>query len=608
MTNYDITPRQVASRLGRTKEIINSKGPQITVETCPFCHGGQHHDKWTFAIHAEKGIYNCMRGTCGASGSFRQLLQHLGLSANYELRPEKPPRRQYKKPETKPEPPDSPQMAQVVKYFSARKISRETLEKYKVGADAKGNVVMPYYENGNLVMVKFRPSHKPKEGERKGWREKDGKPVFWGMDLCVPDLPLVICEGEVDLLSMVEADIPNVVSLPSGTEDLTCVELCWDWLQQFTRYYIWTDSDEPGIKCRDKLIKRLGAGKCMIVHCKRKDANEVLYYDGIEAVRNCIKQAQPVPMAGLTSLASLPEYDPGSDVLITSGIKRLDEALGGGFRAGEVTVWTGVNSSGKSTLLGQVMLAAVNERHKVMAYSGELPARLFRYWIDRQAAGPAYLERVSRADGKGESVRIKPDALKLIREWYQDYFYLYDTNGASAEKTLFEVMEYAVQRYNVRVIMLDNLMTILSQSNDYYQRQSEFVGRCLNFAKLYDVHIHVVAHPRKVERGQRIEKSDVMGSGDITNRADNVLGVHRMSGKEKLETNADNMLMVFKNRYNGVQDIEINLKFDDFAKRMNMTNMNLDWDYDWVKLLGKTPVEQMQILDGWDAIGTEIDV
>ena len=100
MTNYDITPRQVASRLGRTKEIINSKGPQITVETCPFCHGGQHHDKWTFAIHAEKGIYNCMRGTCGASGSYRQLLQHLGLSANYELRPKKPPRKQYKKPET----------------------------------------------------------------------------------------------------------------------------------------------------------------------------------------------------------------------------------------------------------------------------------------------------------------------------------------------------------------------------------------------------------------------------------------------------------------------------------------------------------------------------
>ena len=81
-----------------------------------------------------------------------------------------------------------------------------------------------------------------------------------------------------------------------------------------------------------------------------------------------------------------------------------------------------------------------------------------------------------------------------------------------------------------------------------------------------------------------------------------------MSGKEKLETNADNMLMVFKNRYNGVQDIEINLKFDDFAKRMNMTNMNLDWEYNWVRLLGKTPIEQTKILDGWDAIGTEIDV
>ena len=37
------------------------KGDEIIATYCPFCHGGQHKDKDTFAINKITGAYNCMR-------------------------------------------------------------------------------------------------------------------------------------------------------------------------------------------------------------------------------------------------------------------------------------------------------------------------------------------------------------------------------------------------------------------------------------------------------------------------------------------------------------------------------------------------------------------
>ena len=43
--------------LGQIKE----KGQEIHALYCPFCHGGQHRDKYTFAINRTTGAYNCLR-------------------------------------------------------------------------------------------------------------------------------------------------------------------------------------------------------------------------------------------------------------------------------------------------------------------------------------------------------------------------------------------------------------------------------------------------------------------------------------------------------------------------------------------------------------------
>ncbi|NLU49270.1 MAG: hypothetical protein GXX09_02505, partial [Syntrophomonadaceae bacterium] len=275
----------------------------------------------------------------------------------------------------------------------------------------------------------------------------------------------------------------------------------------------------------------------------------------------------------------------------------------------EVTVWTGVNSSGKSTLLGQVMLAAVEQRFPVCAYSGELPDRIFRYWIDLQAAGPSWVREEWREDRKASVYRPDPECIKAIRSWYRDYFFLYDTKCVASEENLLEVFTYAVQRYGCRVFTVDNLMTTVTSGTerDYFRKQSEFIGRMVEFAHQYDVHVHIVAHPRKTQGSAPITKMDVAGSGDITNRADNVLALHRCTRKEKLEDGANRCeakLKVFKNRFGGRQDIEVQLDFDFKSKRFFLPSdpQGPNWVYSWVYETG----EAKRQLKEWESLGTVV--
>ena len=114
-----------------------------------------------------------------------------------------------------------------------------------------------------------------------------------------------------------------------------------------------------------------------------------------------------------------------------------------------------------------------------------------------------------------------------------------------------------------------------SRENDFYRQQSKFTQALATFAKRHKVHMHLVVHPRKSQGGSKKEANnetadDVSGSGDITNRADNVffLTMHSVSS-----TGADGgtpvqkpLLKILKNRNFGARG-EIWLDFDKKSRR-----------------------------------------
>lgn len=562
----ELTPIEFADKYLHPYRI---SGDEIIPKYCPFCRGGDNRDTETFALNIEKRTYNCKRGKCQAVGTYRQLLRHFGEDVDTPRSPNRewtrPAPKRYEPPKTRPTAPSQ----KVVEYLKSRGFRPETWQKRGVG-EHEGNIAFPYYENGKLVLMKFRAPRKPKPGEPKAWREKGGKAVFWGMDLCDPRKPLVITEGEMDALALEEAGVPNAVSLPSGAEDLSCVENCWEWLEQFDTIFIWPDNDEAGIECCRKLVAKLGEWRCWVIHSNRKDANEVLLLDGPEAVREAVYNAKEVPKAGLIRLADVQVYDPESHPRVLSSVPAINDEIGG-YVLGQLSVWTGTNGSGKSTFLGQELLYAVDQGFKVCAYSGELPGGLFRFWIDLQAAGPNYV--VGRQDPKTGYVYYKadPEVVPIIREWYRDDFFLYDhQNHGVTPDSLLDVFEYAARRYNCKVFLVDNLMMLASAEDDrtYYRRQSELVGRLIHFAQKHGVHVHLVAHPRKSEG--RPTKNDIAGTMEISNRADNVFAITRVPDANKKEAGCDMILDVLKNRITGKQNVDMGLNFAAACKRFYM--------------------------------------
>lgn len=580
------------------------KGDEIIPRLCPYCRGGNRSkDKETFALNIKKLTFNCRRGSCGVTGSFYQLCKDFNEESdwmkddNYELK--RQPKKVYKKPVTNIIAPTN--IAE--NYLKMRGFSKETCKNRKVGSDEKGNIVIPYYENGKLVLVKFRPSHKinKSKGDIKSWRETGGKPVFWGMDDCDTTLPLIITEGELDTLALDEYGIKNVVSVPSGCEDLTCIELCWDWLEKFKKIIIWGDSDAPGQEMIRKLINRLGEYRCSVVSSNRKDANEVLYFDGKNKVIETLTNAKEVPIAGLLRLSDVENFDYSKVERVSSGFELIDKAIGG-FMMGQVSLWTGSNASGKSTLLGQILIESIEKGFNVCAYSGELPAPLFKYWIELQMAGKSNLK--ARFDKlKKEDIYFVPDNIKdKMKAWYRDKFFLYDSFGSAKGEDILKIFEYAARRYNCKVFSIDNLMIteFCSGNKDFYRAQSEFVGKIIEFSHKYNVHVHVVAHPRKTNG--EITKNDVGGSGDLTNRVDNVFSVGRIDKDEKgiALLDCDNKINILKNRFSGRQDITIGLKFEPLSKRF-FAKSDTDSDskkYGWND--EQMSVIEVQIKSPWD--------
>lgn len=532
------------------------------------------------SLNIEKETYNCKRGSCGRQGHFNQLLKEFGeetnRSTNYEMR--RPTPKIYKKPTTVIETPKE----KVEKYLKLRGFSKETWERRQVG-ESNGLIVFPYFENGQLVMNKFRKAEKYDGKGMKSWREEGGKAVLWGMDLCDPSNPLVIVEGEPDALALDECGIENVVSVPSGSQDLTWIEECWEWLEQFKQIIIWGDNDEPGKEMVRKLITRLGDWRCYVVDSEHKDANVSLVVDGIAKTAERVFNAKSVPINGLIDLADVNSVDNTNVERVCSGVGGIDKSIGG-FLMGELSVWTGKSGQGKSTLLGQMMLEAIDEGFNVCAYSGELRADRFQYWVNLQAAGSKYIA-YQLDEIRQRKIPFIPKLInEKIKSWYRGKFWLYDNNinNDNSENTgIIKLFTYAARKYNCKLFLVDNLMTSKfnngKSESDFYRAQSEFVGELIHFAKTYNCHVHLVAHPKKTK--DKLGKEDVSGTGDITNRADNVFSVERDE-----EHPLSNIVTILKNRSDGVQDKSVGLCFDPASKRfwqgseIKLENKKYGWE------------------------------
>ena len=201
------------------------------------------------------------------------------------------------------------------------------------------------------------------------------------------------------------------------------------------------------------------------------------------------------------------------------------------FRRGETTVWAGYNGHGKSQTTDQVKLSLITQNQKVGAASFEMkPVANLRRLARMHAGTNLYSDEFQGEDGL-EAVDQLTDE---FFDWSNNAFWIYNQTGQVNTKKVIGFVRYCARELKCQHIFIDNLAKCV-QNEDDYNGQKAFIERMCAMAHDENVHIHIVHHLKKSDGGEgsKPDKSDVKGSGAITDQPDNLFLVWRNKPKEE---------------------------------------------------------------------------
>ncbi len=436
-------------------------------------------------------------------------------------------------------------------WLEARGIDAGLAEKFGLtstrDADGKFWLTVPYAEDGKVL------NHKHRKTMEKRHRMDTGAPLLlWNHDVLLSEpvrtgqAPVVITEGEWDALSAIQSGFPYTVSVPNGgpndphrgeiSEENDAERYRFLWrakanLDPVSSFILAVDNDDVGRLLAAELARRLGPERCRFVTYPEgcKDLNEVLDQHGEGAVALVLNQAKPYPVRGLYRFDDFPSPPPLRSVPIN--LPGADN--GPQLVPGTLTVWTGFAGAGKTSLM--VFVIADLLRRGINVTMGSFETQVKPILQTKLRAAILGCSDKDTTDPQWVAPARLAEADRLLNERFS--ILCQDFVDEDHELTLEEMLELgriAVLRDGAQLLIIDPWNEIEHKRRPD-ETETDYIGRAIraikSFAKVYDVAVWIVAHPKKpLTFGQKPAAPglyDISGSSHWANKADYGVVIHR---------------------------------------------------------------------------------
>lgn len=249
---------------------------------------------------------------------------------------------------------------------------------------------------------------------------------------------------------------------------------------------------------------------------------------------------------------------------------------------GQLSVWGGRNASGKSVLVGQVILNLLTKGRRSVIASFEMT--------------PA--ETISRMLRQSAGCFPSNDWITKFSVGNADKLFIYDEMNRINPNKVLGMVHYAMGEMDIDHVVIDSL-TKCGFTKDDYNSQAKFVDHLQQIAKSYGKHIHLIAHSRKLNHDQ-MGRDDIRGAAEITDLADNVFILTRNHRKEEEEVKKENQqganeeilqqadayLRIAKNRHFGSEGV-FGLWFDSKSQQFVTDSSRRAMPYEMEDIYGQ---------------------
>ncbi len=452
--------------------------------------------------------------------------------------------------------------------LSARGISEQTCQKFGVRVGRyQGKTVhfYPYFKDNSVVACKVRDKDKNFNVIGDG-----GKLPFFGQNLWGSGKMLVVCEGEVDALtvSQIQGNKWPVVSVPNGAQGASrTFRQQLQWLEQFESVILMFDMDEPGQEAAKACAEVLKPGVAKIASLPLKDPNDMLKAGRAEEIIKAVWNAQEYRPDGIISGKDL-----WQEVVKEETASTVPYPFGGlnektrGLRKGELVTVTAGSGIGKSAFVREIAYHLIQAKETVgMIMLEENPRRTALGLMGIHLNKPLHVTR----DGIEESdLRNSFDSTVG-----SGYVYLYDHWGSSDLDNLLSRVRFLSKGCGCGWIILDHLSIVVSgmETGDERRLIDNAMTMLRTLVEETGVGMILVSHLKRPEgnkgheEGAATSLSQLRGSHAIAQLSDLVIGLERNQQGDSPNTTS---VRVLKNRFSGDTGLACDLHFSKETGRL----------------------------------------